>query len=137
MLGSHGRRSKNNFYEEASRVPLLISWPANIEANQTVKDPVSHLDIVSTIIDFVGADSSADESDGKSLRRYMKMKTPPTTTTHLRNPLTGVAGKFLFLSDEQRLIANTLYDETFVVSEWDFRKPMASNPHVELERLIE
>ena len=137
MLGSHGRRSKNNFYEEASRVPLIISWPANIEANQTIKDPVSHIDIVSTILDFVGAKPGTDVSDGKSLRRYLKMKTPPTTSAPITNPLTKIASDFLFSSNEEHSIPNTLYDETFVVSEWDFRKPLPSNPHGELERPIE
>jgi arylsulfatase A-like enzyme len=137
MLGSHGRRSKNNFYEEASRVPLIISWPAIIESNQTIKDPVSHIDVVSTILDFVGAPAGIDESDGRSLRRYLNMKTPSHTV--IVNPLTRIATNFAYSSHQQQdlMIPNALYDESFVVSEWDFRKPVSSNPHGELERPIE
>lgn len=161
MLGSHGRRSKNNFYEESGRVPLLLSWPAKIEANQTIKDPVSHIDIVSTILDFVDAQPGVDESDGKSLRRYMKMKTAPSSPVQNSNTLIGVAKRFEFSTtppvgyglitnpltrvsvrvvvptDEESLVPNSVYDEAFVVSEWDFRKPVATSPHSELDREIE
>jgi arylsulfatase A-like enzyme len=106
MLGAHGKREKNNFYEEAARVPLLLSFPGTIQPNTQVDDLVSHLDVVATILDYAGL-SEVDESDGTSLR-------------------SAVEG--------QRY--NAVHDESIVVAEWDYRKPLLSNTLV-LERSID
>lgn len=93
MLGAHGRREKNNFYEESSRVPLFMSWPGVINAGTVVKEKVSLMDVFATILDYAGL-SESDHSDGSSLR-----------------PL--IEGREI----------NQEYDEDVVFAEWDFRKP--------------
>jgi len=108
MLGAHGKREKNNFYEESSRVPLLLSFPGVIKENTVVEESVSHLDIFSTILDFIGA-NELDNSDGKSLRPFVDRK------------------------DDQ---VNRDYDQTAAFSEWDFRKPLLTNMSA-LERTID
>lgn len=40
-------------------------------AGAVVKQPVSHLDVFSTILDYMGA-SQYDNSDGRSLRRFVE-----------------------------------------------------------------
>lgn len=57
--------------EEEARVPMILSYPGYIPSGATVKDPVSHLDVFSTILDYLGA-SEHDKSDGKSLRRFIQ-----------------------------------------------------------------
>jgi hypothetical protein len=94
MLGAHGRRDKNTFYEESSRVPLAFSYPGVIEEGTVVDDLASHLDVFATILDYIGA-AELDNSDGQSLRNMI----------------------------ERREISQT-YDEDVVVAEWDFRKPI-------------
>ncbi|KAL3923585.1 MAG: hypothetical protein SGILL_001573 [Bacillariaceae sp.] len=94
MLGAHAKRDKNNFYEEASRVPLLMRYPAMIPSETIVEEMVGHIDLFATILDYVGA-SKADSSDGKSLRPFI-----------------------------EGLEYNKDYDEDVVFGEWDFRKPL-------------
>lgn len=66
MLGAHGMREKNVFYEESVHVPFVMRFPEKIKPNTVVKEPVSHLDLYPTILDFLGVDEQ--EADGKSLR---------------------------------------------------------------------
>ena len=97
MLGSHGMREKNVFYEESVRIPLAISFPSIIQPGTVVNEGVSHLDLYSTILDYLGIGSS-DESDGTSIRRFV-----------------------------ENTSFNEDYDERVVVAEWDFRAPVKSN----------
>ena len=98
MLGAHGKREKNCFYEEANRVPLFLSYPGVIEAGTTVDDLTSHLDLVATILDYAGL-SDADQSDGTSLRSRIEERS-----------------------------YNQHYDENVIVAEWDFREPRLDKP---------
>lgn len=101
MLGSHGKRDKNNFFEESSRVPLFMSYPSKIRAGTHVKEMVGHIDIFETILDYASSPSSSPQgygSDGKSLR-----------------PL--IEGREV----------NENYDDNFIVVEWDFRKPLSDS----------
>jgi arylsulfatase A-like enzyme len=41
MLGSHGKREKSNFYEEASKVPLMFSFPGVIKEGSVIDEKVS------------------------------------------------------------------------------------------------
>jgi arylsulfatase A-like enzyme len=66
MLGSHGMREKNVFYEEASHIPLIIRFPDAIKNNVRVKGYVSNVDLFATIMDYL--EVGERESDGKSLR---------------------------------------------------------------------
>jgi hypothetical protein len=94
MLGAHCQRGKNNFYEESVRVPLFMKLPGVIPAETVVEEPVSLIDVFGTILDYAGA-SESNKGDGLSFRSFIE------GTSH-----------------------NDLFDETAVVSEWDFREPM-------------
>ena len=99
MLGAHQKRSKNNFYEESSRVPLLMSYQGMIAPNTIVEEPVSLIDVFATIFDYVNVDTdedTKDTSDGQSLRPLIERNTDRY---------------------------NRDYDQSVVVGEWDFRKP--------------
>jgi arylsulfatase A-like enzyme len=56
MLGAHGFGGKQVLLEEAIRIPLIMKLPAGA-ANRVrrVDVPVSHLDIFSTVLDYLGA----------------------------------------------------------------------------------
>jgi arylsulfatase A-like enzyme len=107
MLGAHGKREKNNFYEEASKVPLLVSFPGKIQPQAEVDEMVSHLDVFATILDYVGA-SDVDNSDGTSLRAFIE------ATSY-----------------------NQHFDEDLVVAEWDYRKPLLRNHKILDRRMDE
>lgn len=66
MLGAHGMREKNVFYEESARVPLIIRLPNKIKPNTVVEGYVSNMDIFPTVLDYLEAGDYA--SDGQSLR---------------------------------------------------------------------
>lgn len=66
MLGAHGMREKNIFYEESAHIPLLISSPGQIDPQKTVDGYVSLIDLYPTILDYL--EMPEHESDGKSLR---------------------------------------------------------------------
>jgi choline-sulfatase len=54
MLGEHGLWLKNTLLENAARVPLIVSGPG-IPKGKTVEAPVSHVDLVATLIEVAGA----------------------------------------------------------------------------------
>ena len=66
MLGAHGLREKNVFYEESSHIPLMISFPGEIKKETKVDGYVSNVDLFSTILDYLAIEEHP--SDGKSLR---------------------------------------------------------------------
>jgi len=66
MLGAHGMREKNVFYEESSHIPLIMRFPGEIEAGATVDGYISLIDLFPTILDYLNIPEHA--SDGVSLR---------------------------------------------------------------------
>lgn len=97
MLGAHGLVEKQVLLEEAARVPLIISFPGNSSMGTTIRQPVSHLDLHSTILDCLGV-GDLDESSGASLRRFV-----------------------------DGLSYNKEFDESIVVAEADYRIPLKEN----------
>jgi len=66
MLGAHGLREKNVFYEESAHIPLIIRFPRRIKSNTAVDGYVSSVDLFATILDYMGI--REHKSDGRSLR---------------------------------------------------------------------
>jgi arylsulfatase A-like enzyme len=66
MLGAHGMREKNVFYEESSHVPLMIKMPNEIQKETTMNGYVSNVDLFATIMDYLNIGNY--KSDGESLR---------------------------------------------------------------------
>jgi arylsulfatase A-like enzyme len=67
MLGAHGMREKNVFYEESVRVPLLMRFPGRIAPGRVVRAPVSQIDLFATILDYMQV-AGDHPSHGASLR---------------------------------------------------------------------
>lgn len=53
--------------DDVLQVPMVLRHPSRIRAGHTVELPVSHLDIVPTVLDFVGASEAAATLEGSSL----------------------------------------------------------------------
>jgi len=53
MFGSHGRRAKYIFYEEACRVPFLVRWPGHVKPG-TTDTLMSTPDIMPTLLGALG-----------------------------------------------------------------------------------
>ena len=72
MLGDHGMHSKMIFLEGSAHIPLIISFPSKIKSKTVISDPVSHIDLYATILDYMGV--KAGESEGRSLRNIIEGK---------------------------------------------------------------
>ena len=72
MLGSHGMREKNVFYEESAHVPLIIRMPNQIKKETKVDGYVSNVDLFATIMDYLEVGDY--KSDGESLRDLIENK---------------------------------------------------------------
>ena len=59
-MGEHGLWWKNAVYEQAARVPLIVSWPARWAGGQRRVGACSLLDLVQTIAALGGAKAPAD-----------------------------------------------------------------------------
>lgn len=69
MLGSHGMREKNVFYEESSHIPLIVWAPKNIRPTR-VDGYISLVDLYPTIMDYLSVNGGS--RDGKSLRALIE-----------------------------------------------------------------
>ena len=75
LAGSHQLFGKNLMFEESIGVPLLISRPGQRDARQ-VHAPVSHVDIVPTVLDELGI-ARPDHLQGTSLAPWLRGANPP------------------------------------------------------------
>ena len=104
MLGAHGMREKNVFYEESAHIPLLIRLPGEIEANTSVNGYVSLVDLFSTILDYLEIEEQP--SNGTSLRDLME----GTATEHGKYVVTewdyrgDVSPNYMIVKDGLKLI---------------------------------
>ncbi len=64
-LGEHGLWYKNNLFENSVRVPFIISGPG-IPNNKRIDTPISHIDLVPTILDISNS-SKPEYLRGRSL----------------------------------------------------------------------
>ena len=58
-LGDHGLWYKNNLYDNAARVPLVIAG-AGLPRGKTIDTPVAHVDLVATLLDWAAAGGASD-----------------------------------------------------------------------------
>lgn len=77
MLGSHSLFQKMCMYEESVKIPLSIHLPKGACAGNKVSDYVSHIDILPTICDFYGINTT-HEMNGRSLKECMYSNVPMT-----------------------------------------------------------
>ncbi|HOE12324.1 MAG TPA: sulfatase-like hydrolase/transferase [bacterium] len=71
MMGSHRLLAKTVMYEEATRVPWMMRVPQSGFKAQVISQPVSHIDMVPTLLDLMGKPVE-DGFTGHSLVPLMK-----------------------------------------------------------------
>ena len=68
MLGERRMIQKRSFYEHSARIPWLMYFPGRWAAGATVAEPVSIVDVMPTLLDFVDAeDGQRYPIDGRSV----------------------------------------------------------------------
>lgn len=60
-LGEHGLYNKNQLYESAHRVALLLRWPEKIKAGTVVEECVGSVDVQPTLLGLLGLKTSGRE----------------------------------------------------------------------------
>ncbi len=119
MLGSHGMREKNIFYEESAHIPLMVRFPRQIKKNTKVDGYVSLVDLFATIMDYLKI--KKHKSDGESLRDLIE----GTASEHGKYVVTewdyrgDVSPNYMILKDGWKMmipysttskVINALYD---------------------------
>lgn len=71
-LGAHGLNDKGPaMYEEITNIPFLVEWPSTVPNTVVEDQPLSHIDVVPTILDLFGMDQPAG-LEGQSVLSVFK-----------------------------------------------------------------
>lgn len=81
-LGEHGWFDKRFMYEESFRMPLIISYPPEIEGGTAINEMTQNIDFAETILDYAGI-AIPQEMQGKSLRPLLLGEHPSDWRTSL------------------------------------------------------
>jgi choline-sulfatase len=69
-LGEHGLWFKNNLYDDAARVPLVMAGPG-LPKNKSIESPMGHVDLIATMVEWAGV-KKPSALRGKSLKGLIK-----------------------------------------------------------------
>ena len=110
-LGEHGLWYKNNLYDGAARVPLIMMGPG-IPKDKRVKNPVGHVDVVETLLEWANIERPP-ELRGYSLAPLLKGKSGDHpgfafSETHSEGNCTG---SFMIRKGDWKYIHFTWYDD--------------------------
>ncbi|MDA3824120.1 MAG: sulfatase-like hydrolase/transferase [Bacteroidales bacterium] len=129
MLGAHGMREKNVFYEESSHIPLLIKVPGEVQAETTIDGYISLIDLFPTILDYLEVPER--ESEGKSLRGLLEK----TDTEHGKYVVTewdrDNISNYMVVKDGWKLIIPYTIKSTVINAMYDLN----TDPH-EINNLL-
>jgi len=67
MMGSHQLTAKSLQFEEAVRIPLIIKVPGHPKSSSVIREPVSQVDLMPTLLNFMGK-PVPKQSEGYSWR---------------------------------------------------------------------
>ena len=110
-LGEHGLWYKNNLYDCATRVPLIMRGPG-IPKGLRIQDPVGHVDLVATLLEWANI-QRPEELRGHSLTPLFKSKPGvhpgfAFSETHSEGNCTG---SFMIRKGDWKYIHFTWYDD--------------------------
>lgn len=75
-FGEHGLIDKRHFYEESAKVPMLVRWPARLQAGAPINQLVQNIDIAPTILEAAGL-QTPPHMQGRSFVPLMARNNPP------------------------------------------------------------
>jgi uncharacterized sulfatase len=76
-LGAHGIWNKGPaMYDEIARIPMIVRWPGQAPAGAVCPHPVSHIDLVPTLLEAAGL-PAAKALDGRSMLATVREPTRP------------------------------------------------------------
>jgi arylsulfatase A-like enzyme len=127
MLGSHGLWQKMCMYEESVRTPLYVKFPKSREqemtestgncsnGNHRVADPVSAVDILPTLCDYLGLETPAG-INGTSLMPLIQGNSLDREHVFIQYDGNGARGNFqrCILNRNHKLIVDIFKDEIYL-----------------------
>lgn len=111
MLGEHGLWYKNNLYEDAAHVPLVVAGPG-LPEGETVEMPVGHVDLVHTLLEWAGAELPTPQR-GNSLTPVIEGRpNEHPGYAYCENHSEGnCTGLFMIRTEEWKYLNFTGYDD--------------------------
>jgi arylsulfatase A-like enzyme len=108
MAGAHGLVMKRYFYQEAVRVPLLISFKGRIKPGQVINKPLvsNGLDLLPTLCDYAGV-TPPTGLHGRSLKPLMQGPPPPDWRTDLVVECKDPDGRLLHTGRYKYMVYNS------------------------------
>jgi arylsulfatase A-like enzyme len=76
MMGDHHLMFKSVMYEESAKIPMLLKIPG-MTVEQDVKQPVSHIDVVPTLLDLLGEEIPTHLQGNSWARSLKRRENPP------------------------------------------------------------
>lgn len=118
MLGSHALFQKMCMYEESVRTPVYVKFPASsgLHKGAVCQEPVSHLDILPTLCDYLGL-CTGNDMDGQSLMPLLHGEKTGVLERDLFIQYDGNGSRSNFqrcvVSGNYKLIADIFKDEIY------------------------
>jgi len=105
MVGTHGciGKSVGGFYDDLVRIPFLMRLPGVIKPGTVVRQPVSQIDVMPTILDYIGQ-PVPERLHGRSLRPLIEGRNVPWRDH-----------AFCQRADRQRMIRTSRYKYVFAL----------------------
>ena len=111
MNGEHGMWRKSNFYEQSSRIPLMMAWPGHLPEGKRVPEVVSLVDLTATLVDVAGG-RPITPLDGDSLLPLARGETSDWKDEAFAEDLAhGVSGPMAMLRRGRYKLTYSLGDE--------------------------
>lgn len=82
MLGEHGMWFKRTFFDSATKVPLVISWPGRLPAGKRIDQVVSLVDLGPSLMEWAGVPDAGEwiaGMDGDSFAGLVEGRTPASS----------------------------------------------------------
>jgi arylsulfatase A-like enzyme len=98
-------RHGKTLYQEQLHVPFLVKWPEG-GAGRSLEDVVQHVDLVPTVLDFLGEPLPGD-LPGRSLSRLVESGAvfDPVVSSYLRSD-----GREVEVSSTEKVVRTLVYD---------------------------
>jgi choline-sulfatase len=103
MLGEHGLWLKETLLDYASRIPIIVAGPG-IPQSKVVRDPIGHVDLVATLMELAGAETSGLR--GRSLMSTMngRASEQPAYAYSESHSAGNATGSFMIRRDKWKYI---------------------------------
>lgn len=110
-LGEHGLWLKNNLYDVAVRVPLVMAG-AGLPQNIQIETPIAHIDVVATMLEMAGSDAY-NKLRGHSLLPLLKGDTgdQPEFAYSESHSEGNCTGSFMVRKGNWKYVHFTWYDD--------------------------